>query len=56
MDDVLLWNERDEVTESTIANLVAEIDNSWWTPPLSCGLLPASSARHCSMRARCRSA
>jgi len=40
MDDVLLWNERDEVTESTIANLVAEIDNSWWTPPVSCGLLP----------------
>jgi para-aminobenzoate synthetase/4-amino-4-deoxychorismate lyase len=40
VDDVLLWNERGEITESTIANVVAEIDNSWYTPPLSCGLLP----------------
>jgi para-aminobenzoate synthetase/4-amino-4-deoxychorismate lyase len=40
VDDVLLWNERGEITESTIANVVAEIDNSWYTPPVSCGLLP----------------
>ena len=40
LDDVLLWNERDEITESTIANVVAEIDNNWYTPPVSCGLLP----------------
>ena len=40
VDDVLLWNERDELTESTIANVVVEIDNGWYTPPLSCGLLP----------------
>jgi para-aminobenzoate synthetase/4-amino-4-deoxychorismate lyase len=40
VDDVLLWNERGEITESTIANVVAEVDNSWNTPPLSCGLLP----------------
>ena len=40
VDDVLLWNERGEITESTIANVVAEIDSNWNTPPLSCGLLP----------------
>ena len=40
LDDVVLWNERGEVTESTIANVVVELEGTWWTPPLSCGLLP----------------
>jgi para-aminobenzoate synthetase/4-amino-4-deoxychorismate lyase len=39
VDDVLLWNARGEVTESTIANIVAEIDGVRYTPPLHCGLL-----------------
>jgi para-aminobenzoate synthetase/4-amino-4-deoxychorismate lyase len=39
-DDVVLWNERGEVTEATIANIVVELEGTWWTPPLSCGLLP----------------
>jgi len=38
--DVLLVNERGEVTESTIANVVVEITGRRWTPPLACGLLP----------------
>jgi len=38
-EDVLLWNERGEVTESTIANLVARIDGEMVTPPVECGLL-----------------
>ncbi len=38
-DDVLLWNERGEVTESTIANVVVEIENTLYTPPIECGLL-----------------
>jgi para-aminobenzoate synthetase/4-amino-4-deoxychorismate lyase len=38
-DDVLMWNEREEVTESTIANVVVEIDGALWTPPVACGLL-----------------
>jgi len=37
--DVLLWNERGEITESTIANLVARIDGELVTPPVSSGLL-----------------
>lgn len=39
LDDVLLWNARGEVTESTIGNVVAEIDGVRFTPPLSSGLL-----------------
>lgn len=42
VDDVLLWNERGEATESTIANLVVEIDAARWTPPLASGLLPGT--------------
>jgi para-aminobenzoate synthetase/4-amino-4-deoxychorismate lyase len=38
-DDVLLWNARGEITESTIANVVAELDRVRCTPPVSCGLL-----------------
>src|SRR5690606_31159102 len=40
VDDVLLWNGREEVTEATIANVVAEIDGVRYTPPAACGLLP----------------
>jgi para-aminobenzoate synthetase/4-amino-4-deoxychorismate lyase len=39
VDDVLLLNERGEVTESTIANVVVELDGRKVTPPISCGLL-----------------
>lgn len=39
-DDVVLVNDRGEVTESTIANLAVRIDDRWWTPPLDAGLLP----------------
>ena len=39
MDDVLLYNENDELTEFTIGNLVVEINGELFTPPLSCGLL-----------------
>jgi para-aminobenzoate synthetase/4-amino-4-deoxychorismate lyase len=39
-DDVLLVNERGEITESTIANVVVETSGERFTPPLACGLLP----------------
>jgi branched-subunit amino acid aminotransferase/4-amino-4-deoxychorismate lyase len=39
LDDVLLRNERGEVTESTIANIVADL-GALVTPPAGCGLLP----------------
>jgi para-aminobenzoate synthetase / 4-amino-4-deoxychorismate lyase len=39
-DDVVLCNERGELTETTIANLAVRLDGRWWTPPLSAGCLP----------------
>ncbi|MCD6526868.1 MAG: aminodeoxychorismate synthase component I [Desulfuromonas sp.] len=44
-DDVLMVNERGEVTETTIANIVAYIDGRWLTPSLRCGLLPGTLRR-----------
>lgn len=38
-DDVVLWNETGQATESTIANVVVRIGNRLYTPPVSCGLL-----------------
>jgi para-aminobenzoate synthetase/4-amino-4-deoxychorismate lyase len=39
-DDVVLINDRGEVTESTIANVAARIEGRWVTPPIEAGLLP----------------
>jgi para-aminobenzoate synthetase/4-amino-4-deoxychorismate lyase len=39
-DDVLLVNDRGEITESTIANVAARIEGRWVTPPVAAGLLP----------------
>lgn len=40
VDEVLLWNDRGEVTESCTANVVVELYGRYITPPVSCGLLP----------------
>lgn len=40
LDDVILWNERKEVTESSIANLCVRFGDTWYTPAVDCGLLP----------------
>jgi branched-chain amino acid aminotransferase len=39
-DEVILLNERGEVTECTSANIFAVQDGITYTPPLECGLLP----------------
>jgi len=41
-DDVILWNDSGDVTESTIANLVISIDGNLYTPPVRAGLLPGT--------------
>jgi para-aminobenzoate synthetase/4-amino-4-deoxychorismate lyase len=41
-DDVILWNVDRQVTETTIANIVAEIGGRKLTPPVECGLLPGT--------------
>jgi para-aminobenzoate synthetase/4-amino-4-deoxychorismate lyase len=38
-DDVIFWNSRGEVTESTIANVVVFSEGKHWTPPREAGLL-----------------
>lgn len=38
-DDIIFWNERGEITESTIANVVVQIAGQMFTPPVNCGLL-----------------
>jgi para-aminobenzoate synthetase/4-amino-4-deoxychorismate lyase len=42
VDDVLLVNDRGEVTESTIANVAVKLGGEWFTPPLASGLLPGT--------------
>ncbi len=41
-DDVLLWNENKEITESCIANIAVKIEGQLFTPPASVGLLPGT--------------
>lgn len=44
--DVLLWNERGELTETCHANLVIELAGRKLTPPISSGLLPGIFRAH----------
>ena len=39
-DDVVMVNERGELTEVTRANLAVRLDGRWWTPPTRSGCLP----------------
>ena len=39
-DDVILVNDRGQVTEATIANVAVRLEGAWWTPPLDAGCLP----------------
>jgi para-aminobenzoate synthetase/4-amino-4-deoxychorismate lyase len=38
-DEVLLWNERGEITEMGSANIVVQFGEEFFTPPVECGLL-----------------
>jgi len=55
-DDVLLWNRRGELTESTTANVVLDIDGRLLTPPVSSGLLAGTMRGHLLMRGAIREA
>lgn len=41
-DDVILFNEKGELTEFTIGNLVVKMNGEYFTPPIECGLLPGT--------------
>lgn len=45
-DEVLLWNERGELTESSRSNLILELDHALYTPPVSSGLLAGTMRAH----------
>jgi para-aminobenzoate synthetase/4-amino-4-deoxychorismate lyase len=38
--DVIFLNIKGEVTEGSISNIIIEVNNKYYTPPVSCGLLP----------------
>lgn len=38
-DEVILWNERGEITEAGSSNVVIELEDQLWTPPVASGLL-----------------
>jgi len=46
VDEVLLYNRRGEITETTIANVVISIDGREYTPPVRCGLLAGTCRQH----------
>lgn len=45
-DHLIFYNERGEVTESGIANVVVRLDDQLFTPPVSCGLLAGTFREH----------
>jgi len=49
-DDVLLWNTRGEITESTLANVVVRLNGRYFTPPVACGLLAGVYRGHLLQR------
>jgi para-aminobenzoate synthetase/4-amino-4-deoxychorismate lyase len=46
LDDVLLHNERGELTEFTVGNLVVGLEGQLLTPPISCGVLAGTFRAH----------
>jgi para-aminobenzoate synthetase/4-amino-4-deoxychorismate lyase len=42
----VFWNERGEITESSIANVVVPIDGELYTPPRESGLLAGVFRNH----------
>ena len=46
VQDAVLWNDRGAVTETTIGNIVVELDGRLCTPAISCGLLAGVFRRH----------
>jgi para-aminobenzoate synthetase/4-amino-4-deoxychorismate lyase len=49
-NDVILWNTRGEITESTLANVVVRVDGRYYTPPVACGLLAGVYREHLLQR------
>ena len=39
-DEIIFTNEKGEITEGAISNIFVRLNKKWFTPPVSCGLLP----------------
>ena len=39
VDDVILWNEQQQITETTINNIIIKSGERLYTPPIECGVL-----------------
>ena len=54
--DSVLFNEKNEITETAVSNLVFLIGGEWVTPPISSGILPgvirAISVENCGVKVR----
>jgi para-aminobenzoate synthetase/4-amino-4-deoxychorismate lyase len=55
-DEVLMWNRRGELTETTRANLVLNLPGGLFTPAASCGLLAGTYRAALLERGRVREA
>jgi branched-subunit amino acid aminotransferase/4-amino-4-deoxychorismate lyase len=55
-DDSILFNKKNEVTETAVSNLVMRIADQWVTPPITSGLLPGVvrgiAIEECSVKVR----
>jgi branched-chain amino acid aminotransferase len=55
-DDSILFNAKNEITESAVSNLVFLVGGEWITPPITAGLLPgvvrAIAIEHCAVKVR----
>ncbi|MFP4466626.1 MAG: chorismate-binding protein [Candidatus Goldiibacteriota bacterium] len=52
--DVIFMNEKEEVTEAHSSNIVIRKSGRFYTPPVSCGLLPGVYRRHLVETGKCR--
>ncbi|VAW37715.1 Para-aminobenzoate synthase, aminase component / Aminodeoxychorismate lyase [hydrothermal vent metagenome] len=43
--EIIFCNERDEITEGTISNIIIRRQGHFFTPPVDCGLLPGMARR-----------
>lgn len=54
--DSVLFNEKNEITETAVANLAFQIGGEWFTPPISSGILPgvirAIAIEECGVKVR----
>ena len=54
--DSILFNEKNEITETAVANLAFLISGEWVTPPISSGILPgvvrAIAIENCAVKVR----